>query len=114
MAVLAMPALSGCDHGDSQGNAVIVVPADNAVVQAAPSAPAANLSTDHIERLPDSASAPEPASAAPPAQMQTRKDFTDPPLPAELNQDGGLKPLPPRPARRTDPGGSENGEEKPQ
>ncbi|MEG3124120.1 hypothetical protein [Sphingomonas sp. GB1N7] len=38
-------------------------------------------------------------TAAPPARMAPRKTFTDPPLPPELRDDGGLTPLPPPPPK---------------
>ncbi|WP_447764147.1 hypothetical protein [Sphingopyxis panaciterrae] len=50
-----------------------------------------------------SAAAPKPdidGRIAPPSPgaIIPHRDFTDPPLPPELRDDGGLDPLPPRPA----------------
>jgi hypothetical protein len=91
MAGLSVLALAACDPAaDRHGN--VVVANDQAA------APAADLqinTADRIEPL-NAAASPTPA-AAPAARMQLHKAFTDPPLPAELNDDGGLKPLPPRP-----------------
>ncbi|MBQ1500517.1 MAG: hypothetical protein IIZ38_19600 [Sphingomonas sp.] len=99
MPVLAMLALAGCDRSAPQSGTVIV-PAQGvaAAPSPAPKASAAPPATDHIERLPGAAPTAAPPQT-PPAKMQVRKDFTDPPLPAELNDDGGLKPLPPPPSR---------------
>jgi hypothetical protein len=94
-----MLALAACDPSDPKAGAVIVpTPGVAATPSPTPAASAAPLSADHIERLPSAAPTSAPA-ATPPAKMQVRKDFTDPPLPAELQDDGGLKPLPPPPNR---------------
>ena len=95
---LLMLALAGCDRSEPKEGAVIV-PAPSVAATPSPAAtPIAGLRTaDHIERLPNAA--PNAPAQAPPAKMQVRKDFTDPPLPAELEDDGGLKPLPPPPPR---------------
>lgn len=37
------------------------------------------------------------ATSSTPPRVVMRKTFTDPPLPPELREDGGLTPLPPRP-----------------
>ena len=50
--------------------------------------------TDRVERV----AIPPAPTPSPSATIHPRKDFVDPPLPAELNDDGGLKPLPPPPA----------------
>ncbi|MDG2535866.1 hypothetical protein P6144_19545 [Sphingomonas sp. HITSZ_GF] len=95
--LLAMLMLAACDRDAPQAGTVVTpTPGIAAAPSPAPRASAAPIPADHIERLPSAA----PTSApAPPARMQVRKDFTDPPLPAELKDDGGLKPLPPPPDR---------------
>lgn len=97
--MLAMLALTACDRSDPEPGAVIVpTPSVAATPLPTPAPSAAPRTADHIERLPNAAPTSAPATAAP-AKMQVRKDFTDPPLPAELKDDGGLKPLPPPPPR---------------
>jgi hypothetical protein len=97
--LLAMLALGGCDRSDPKPGAVIVpTPSAAATPAPSPSTPITTRITDHIERLPSAAPTAEP-DRSPPAKMAVRKDFTDPPLPAELEDDGGLKPLPPPPSR---------------
>ncbi|NYT41799.1 hypothetical protein HZY97_13590 [Sphingomonas sp. R-74633] len=96
--LLAMLALAGCDRSDPKAGAVVVPTPSAATPSPSPSAPHATTTTDHIERLPSAAPASAPAPT-PSAPMQVRKDFTDPPLPAELKDDGDLKPLPPPPPR---------------
>lgn len=85
--------LAGCDLRAGESDA----PQTVQVVHASPSSPTPVT-------LP--AAAPQPTAPAHPspravsrslADMQPRKTFTDPPLPAELRDDGGLLPLPPRP-----------------
>ncbi|WP_137863130.1 MULTISPECIES: hypothetical protein [unclassified Sphingomonas] len=94
---LLMLALAGCDRSEPEAGAVIVPPRTAATPAPAPVTSAPLRTADHIERLPSAA--PTAPAQAPPAKMQVRKDFTDPPLPAELKDDGGLKPLPPPPPR---------------
>lgn len=94
--LLAMLALAACDRGDPQPGAVITPSPTAATPSPSPAAAAAPLTADHIERLPATAPTATPAQG-PAAKMTVRKDFTDPPLPAELQDDGGLKPLPPPP-----------------
>lgn len=97
MCCVALAALPGCDRSGADESAVIVVPnaaETPATAQAPP--PPSNAAIDHVERVPAASLTPNP-DPSPSARMQPRKDFTDPPLPTELKQDGGLKPLPPRP-----------------
>jgi len=95
---LLMLALAGCDRSEPKGGAVRGAGPGGAARPAPAATPIAGLRpADHIGRLPNAAP-PAPAQA-PPAKMQVRKDFPDPPLPAELEDDGGLKPLPPPPPR---------------
>lgn len=95
MAGLAVLALAAC-HGVPDQNGTVVV----ANAQAAPAGdPQIKISTaDRVEPL-NAAVAPTPV-ATPTGPMQPHRNFTDPPLPAELDSDGGLKPLPPRPGQR--------------
>jgi hypothetical protein len=94
-----MLALAACDRSDPEAGAVVVpTPSVAATPSPSPAASAAPPTADHIERLPNAAPTSAPPET-PPAKMQVRKDFTDPPLPAELKDDGGLKPLPPPPPR---------------
>lgn len=92
MTGLSPLALAGCHRGaaDQDGSVVVAndqVPAAN---------PQVNIgAADSIEPL-NATVAPTPV-ATPTGKMQPHKAFSDPPLPAELNDDGGLKPLPPRP-----------------
>lgn len=60
----------------------------------APPTAAATPGADRVERV----TAPPSPAPSPSVTIQPRKDFVDPPLPAELKDDGGLKPLPPPPA----------------
>lgn len=92
--------LAGCD-GNAVSNGTMVTPAEAPSPAIPLPTPAANaaITGDRIEKLPPEALAPPPATE-PAAKMHPQKNFTDPPLPAELTDDGGLKPLPsPPPAR---------------
>lgn len=98
-------ALSGCDSAPENNGTVIV--ANSGAVAEAPLAnaappPPANLSADVVERMPPPE--PRPASAnSPIPKMPVHKDFKDPPLPPELQDDHGLKPLPPPPGEAPKP-----------
>jgi len=66
------------------------------IVSARPASPA-----PRVTPAPSPAPVATPATAPTPrslADMHPRKTFTDPPLPAELRDDGGRLPLPPPPA----------------
>jgi hypothetical protein len=93
MTGLSVVALAAC-HSAADRNGSVVVANEQAATPA-PDLPTNIGTADHIEPL-NAAVAPTPL-ATPAGKMQPRKAFTDPPLPAELNDDGGLKPLPPRP-----------------
>lgn len=94
-------ALSGCG-GDDPAQQTNVAPTSTAiaapasVTTAAPTpaqTPVVDISRDKVER----GVTPPPATMTRPTDFVvnvTPKRFTDPPLPPELNDDGGLKPLP--------------------
>lgn len=103
----ALPALvlliiAGCD--DAPESKIVVVPgAPAARIVAEPvaparapdsganAAPATDFSQDRIEQ----GVTPPPAARPKPFLVDNvTRDFADPPLPPELNDDGGLKPLP--------------------
>lgn len=92
--------IAGCDARGPADNGTVIAPSPTtaAALPAAvptPSATRVAPGIDRIERV-----VPTPAPLPPPSEpMRPRKDFTDPPLPAELQDDGGLKPLPPAPRR---------------
>ncbi len=74
---------------------------DNVIVVAAPS-PIASQSATTVTSAPAVAPSLPGATVTdrpPLSQMKPHKAFIDPPLPPELRDDGGLKPLPPNPRK---------------
>lgn len=108
MAALAL-LVSACDErtGSDQQTGQMVTPTEAPVepsalpIAAATHVAVAKPGADTVQRV-DPASFPVTIAAAPAGPLPARKDFIDPPLPAELKDDGGLAPLPPRPTRTTD------------
>ena len=94
-AALAVALIAGaCSQQPSQTRESVVD-----IVPGAPAVTAGVPALIHAHPMPNATPlvAPiAPPSAAPVAML--RKGFTDPPLPPELRDDGGLTPLPPRPA----------------
>jgi hypothetical protein len=99
----AAAALSACDSpAVENGTLVAPTPTATALPRAAAPAPVPTpfaTPTEVIARIPPAALRSPPAEVVPAAPMRPRRDFVDPPLPSELNDDGGLEPLPP-PRRR--------------
>ena len=91
--VLTPIALSACSAEPERSDNITVISAN---VAAAAQAPAAT-------RSPMSSALPTPAATPtyrpPLTAMKPHKDFADPPLPPELRDDGGLRPLPPDPRK---------------
>lgn len=92
--LLIFALVAACDEPEP-GNAAIAAP-----VAEAPPAPVPTQSSlpkpgaDRVER---GIATPPPPPADPPGDFSTEgvtRNFTDPPLPPELLDDGGLKPLP--------------------
>jgi hypothetical protein len=97
-AMLFALAIAGCDSGDRGASGTIVAPAATPAAAPAPlrAAPGDTIGADRIERV---AIQPPPANPTPAATMRPRRAFADPPLPPELQDDGGLMPLPPPPRK---------------
>ncbi|QQV77616.1 hypothetical protein H5J25_02075 [Sphingomonas aliaeris] len=95
MAAVAPSVLAGCDSRSAN----VSIPENvQVVIAATPTAPPRSNRAALIPPGPTTAA----AIAAPPkslSDMRPRKTFADPPLPPELTDDGGLRPLPPPPAR---------------
>ena len=87
-------ATAGCGSSSGAGpSADVSTPAPSTLSQGTQD-PASHTHAgppDRIERL---TAPPVMANPGPARPMQTRKDFVDPPLPSELQDDGGLIPLP--------------------
>ena len=91
--VLALAALSACSREPERADNITVISVPTpAASQPAPATPAA------ATPLPPPVATP--TYRPPLSQMKPRKTFTDPPLPPELRDDGGLKPLSPPPDPR--------------
>ena len=96
--------VAGCGgDGDASGGLTVVAgngyadtPAES-TIQSPPGSARRNdpVASETIRRIGPPREAP-PLSA-PTGPLPTRKTFVDPPLPAELKDDGGLTPLPPPP-----------------
>lgn len=104
---LLASALAGCDSGVPVTNQAQVIvtasPTPAATAQGRtklPEGASKLVEGDTVVERVDPADIPVDPPRGDPGTgpIQTRKDFKDPPLPAELKDDGGLKPLPPRPA----------------
>jgi hypothetical protein len=95
IAAVAPSVLAGCDSRSAD----VSIPENVQVVTApAPPAPPRSNRAAPIPSGPPTAA----AIATPPkslSDMRPRKTFADPPLPPELTDDGGLRPLPPPPPR---------------
>lgn len=87
---LILAALSACSAEPERSDNVIVVAAPSPIAaQPVASTPAV------APPLPGAT----PTDRPPLSQMKPHKAFIDPPLPPELRDDGGLKPLPPNPRK---------------
>lgn len=94
LVALTIPACGPDDPTVPSQAATAPTSTTSAVPTQAPPAAEATPGIDRVERV----TAPPTPAPSPSVTIQPRKDFVDPPLPAELKDDGGLKPLPPTPA----------------
>ena len=86
--VLAVPLVACSSVSDDEADT------DNLAIVAAPLKPAAQPKA--VSPTPIASATPTPKPSAM-SDMRPHKSFTDPPLPRELREDGGLIPLPPPP-----------------
>lgn len=96
---IALLSLLGCGGGDTRegGKAEPVAAQTEAFPSITNNAMTPVITTGEQTTALSNVAAPPKNDLPLGANMQTRKDFTDPPLPVELMDDGGLKPLPARP-----------------
>ena len=91
--LLTVALVAACDAPEP-GNATIAAPVAEAPPPPTPTLRPPASAADRVER---GVAAPPPSPAEPPRDFSTEgvtRNFTDPPLPPELLDDGGLKPLP--------------------